>query len=290
MGRRSLVLIGLLLALAGGVAVFLNWLLFSQAGLEFAIARLSQLPTLKIEVRGARGSIAGPLSADSVVVDHEAAHVVVRGLTVNPEPSGLIAGHFGLEGLAVSRVEVTLKERPPQPEKPLYFLPAGLRITAPDFRLGDIALTLQSGQRIEARAAKGSLSLTRWRLDLDPVEVHGPNGRISGSLALRASEPLGLRTDLRGEWRLPGDDFDYRFRVVTRGTLDRLGADVFLDSPAKLTFAGTLLDLTGQPRADGTFRMTAFDGSPWVPAGRFPQLTARSRSPRAWPRSGSMAR
>ena len=273
MRRRSLVVIGLLLALAGGGALFLHWLLFTQQGLDFAIAQLSRLPTLKIEVRGARGSIAGPLTADSIVVDHAAAHIVARGLTVNPEPSGLIVGHLGLEGLQVSRVEVTLKERPPQPETPLYFLPAGLQITAPDFRLGDIALTLESGQRIEARAAKGSLNLTRWRLGLDPLDVRGPDGRITGNLALRASEPLGLRTDLRGEWRLPGDAFDYRFRVVTRGDLDRLGADIFLDAPAKLTFAGTLLDLTEQPRAEGTFRMTAFDGSPWVPAGRLPQLT-----------------
>ena len=273
MRRRSVVLLGLLLALAGGVTLFLHWLLFTQQGLEFALVQLGRLPNVKVEVRGARGSIVGPLTADSIVVDHEAARVVARGLTVNPEPGGLVVGHLGLEGLAVSRVEVTLKERPPRPKTPPHFLPAGLRITAPDFRLGDLALTLKGGQRIEAREAHGSLSLTRWRLDLDPVDVRGPNGRISGNLVLRASEPLGLRTDLRGEWRLPGDDFEYRFRAVTRGNLDRLGADIFLDAPAKLTFAGTLLDLTGQPRAEGTFRMTAFDGSPWVPAGRFPQLT-----------------
>ncbi len=273
MRRRSVVFLGVLLALAGSVALFLHWLLFTQQGLEFAIAQLGRLPTVKIEVHGARGSIAGPLTADSVTVDHEAAHVVARGLAVSPEPSGLVVGHFGLEGLTVSRLEVTLKERPPQPRKPPYFLPAGLHITAPDFRLGNIALTLKSGQRIEARSARGSLSVTRWRLDLDPVDVHGPDGRISGNLVLRASEPLGLRTDLRGEWRLPGDAFEYRFRVVTRGNLDRLGADVYLDAPAKLRFAGTLLDLTEQPRAKGTFRMTAFDGSPWVPAGRFPPLT-----------------
>jgi translocation and assembly module TamB len=267
------VLLGLLLALGGGVALFLQWLLFTQPGLEFALAQLGRLPSVKIEVRGARGSIAGPLTADSIVVDHEAAHIVARGLAVNPEPGGLVVGHLGLDGLAVSHVAVTLKERPPQPDKPLHFLPAGLRIAAPDFRLGNLTLTLKSGQRIEASEARGSLSLTRWRLDLDPVNVRGPNGRLSGNLVLRASEPLGLRTDLRGDWRLPGDDFEYRFRVVTRGNLDRLGADLFLDAPAKLTFAGTLLDLTGQPRAEGTFRMTAFDGSPWVPAGRFPQLT-----------------
>ncbi|MBK6350654.1 MAG: translocation/assembly module TamB domain-containing protein [Proteobacteria bacterium] len=273
MRRRYAMFLGLLLALAGGLALFLHWLLFTQQGLEFALAQLGRLPTLKIEVRGARGSIAGPLTADSVTVEHEAAHVVARGLALNPEPSGLIVGHLGVERLTVSRLEVTLKERPPQPEKPPYFLPAGLRITAPDFRLGNIALTLKSGQRIEARAATGSLSLTRWRLDLDPVDVRAPDGRISGNLTLRASEPLGLRTDLRGEWRLPDDAFEYRFRVVTRGNLDRLGADIFLDAPAKLTFAGTLLDLTEQARAKGTFRMTAFDGSPWVPAGRLPQLT-----------------
>ncbi len=273
MRRRYAVFLGLLLALAGGIALFLHWLLFTQQGLEFAVAQLGRLPTVKIEVRGARGSIAGPLRADSVTVEHEAAHVVARGLTANPEPSGLIIGHFGVEDLTVSRLEVTLKERPPQPEKPPYFLPAGLHITAPDFRLGNIALTLKGGQRIEARAATGSFSLTRWRLDLDPVDVRGPDGRISGSLVLRASEPLGLRTDLRGEWRLPDDAFEYRFRAVTRGNLDRLGADIFLDAPAKLRFTGTLLDLTGKPRASGTFRMTAFDGSPWVPAGRLPRVT-----------------
>ncbi len=153
MRRRYVVLLGLLLALAGSVALFLHWLLFTQQGLEFALAQLGRLPTVKIEVRGARGSIAGPLTADSVTVDHEAAHVVARGLAVRPEPGGLIVGHFELEGLTVSRLEVTLKERPPRPEKPPYFLPAGLRITAPDFRLGNIALTLVSGQRIEARSA-----------------------------------------------------------------------------------------------------------------------------------------
>ena len=121
--------LGLLLALAGGLALFLHWLLFTQQGLEFALAQLGRLPTLKIEVRGARGSIAGPLTADSVTVEHEAVHVVARGLTVNPEPSGLVIGHLGIEGLTVSRLEGTLKERPPRPEKPPYFLPAGLRIT-----------------------------------------------------------------------------------------------------------------------------------------------------------------
>jgi translocation and assembly module TamB len=48
---------------------------------------------------------------------------------------------------------------------------------------------------------------------------------------------------------------------------------LYLDSPAKLSFSGTLLDLTENPRARGTFRFTDFDGSPWMPAGRIPRLS-----------------
>jgi translocation and assembly module TamB len=272
--RRSIIGLGVLLLLAGVVAWLMYWLLFTQRGLDFALAQLQRIPSLQVEVRGARGTLAGSLEADQITIDHEAAHIVVRGLRVSPDPGGLLVGHFELDDLRVAALEVTLKERPPQPDQPLHFLPTGLQISAPAFRVNDVALTLQNGQRIDVREATGSLRLTRWRLDADPIDIRGqPSGHIAGSLTLRATEPLGLRTDLRGDWQLPGEPYEYRFRVVTRGNLDRLGADVFLDSPARLSFAGTLLDLTGQPRAEGTLRLEHFDASPWVPAGRLPQLT-----------------
>ena len=273
MRRGWLIFGGLLLFLAGALGGITHWLINTQQGLDFALAQLHRVPNVNIEVFGARGTLAGTLEANRVVLDHEAVHIVVRGVKVHPEPAGLVVGRLGLEDLSIARTEVTLKRRPPQPESEPHFLPAGLHITAPGFRLGAIAVTLQNGQRIEAREAKGSLDVTRWRLTLDPVNVRGPDGLVTGSLALRAMQPLGLRADLRGEWRLPGDEFEYRFRMVTRGNLDRLGADLYLDSPAKLTFAGTLLDLTENPRAEGTFRLSDFDGSPWIPQGRLPQLS-----------------
>jgi len=271
--RGGLILGGLLLVLAGALAGFTHWLLNTQPGLEFVLAQLPRLPNVKVEVVGARGTLAGALSADRIVVDHEAVHVVAYGVKLDAEPGALVVGRLGLADLSIDRSEVTLKQRPPQPDSAPHFLPAGLHITAPGFRLGPMLVTLQNGQRLEARSAQGTLEVTRWRLVLEPLEVRGTDGLITGSLVLRAMQPLGLRTDLRGEWRLPGDDFQYRFRVVTRGNLDRLGADLYLDSPARLSFAGTLLDLTGQPRAKGTFRLADFDGSPWLPTGRLPKLS-----------------
>jgi translocation and assembly module TamB len=264
---------GLVLLLALALAWLSYWLLYTQPGLQFALSQLQRIPNVRIEVTGARGRLAGPLAADQVVVDHEAAHIVARGVRVDPDTSGLFVGHLGLDELTVASADVRLKQRPPRPESSPHFLPAGLRIHAPEFRLGPLALTLQNGQAVDIRQVTGSLELTRSRLDLDPLEVRGPDGRISGSLALLAREPLGLRTDLRGEWRLPGDEFEYRFRATTRGNLDRLGAELHLDAPARLSFSGNLLDLTGTPRASGTIRLDAFDGSPWIPAGRLPRLT-----------------
>ncbi|HEX9207062.1 MAG TPA: translocation/assembly module TamB domain-containing protein [Steroidobacteraceae bacterium] len=273
MRRGSAIAGASVLLLAALVGVAAHWLLYTQPGLEFVLRQLGRLPTVQIEVKGVRGTLAGPLEADSVVVDHEAVRVQLRNLRVVSRVRALPIGLVTLDDLVIGKVDVQLKERPERPESDTHFLPAWLRINAPDFRVGDTVVTLQGGQRIVAQEIRGSLHLTRWRLDVDPVVVHGPQGQVDGKLGLRATTPLGLVTDLRGDWRLPGDAFDYRFRLKTRGDLDRLGADIVLDAPARISFSGTLLDLTGTPRAQGTFHLVDVDGSPWVTAGTLPKLT-----------------
>ena len=275
MRARGWLLAGVLLvALLGAIAWFAHRLLFTQAGLDFVLGQLDRLQAVRIEVAGARGTLAGPLTADRIVVDHEAVHVEAAGVRLAITPAALLAGRISLSTLEVAKLRVRLEERPEQPRTAPHFLPHGLSIHVPALRVDDIEVTLQNGQRLVASEARAALSLTRWRLDLDPVAVRGPQGQLAGSLALRATEPLDLRTDLRGEWRFPGDEFEYRFRVATRGRLDRLAAEVYLDTPARLSFSGTLLDLTdGNPRARGTLRMTDFDGSPWLPPGRAPPLS-----------------
>jgi translocation and assembly module TamB len=263
----------MLLAVVATTAVLLYRLVYTQPGLDFALRQLDRLPGMRIEITGARGTLAGPLDAERIVVDHEALHLEVRGLHVALQPRSLLAGTVRLTEARVEGLSLRLKPRPEQPKTPPGFLPAGLSIVVPRFEVGPSEITLQGGQAIALRQAAGSLRLTRWRLDVDPLDVRGPDGQVAGSLALRATEPLGLRTNLRGEWRFPGDAFDYRFRVETRGRLDRLGADVYLDAPTRLSFSGTLLDLTGNPRARGTFRLVDFDGSPWLPPDRIPRLS-----------------
>ena len=126
--RVSLVLggIALLLLIVGGVLA--HRLLYTQAGLEFALEQLHRVPGVRIEVSGAEGTIAGPLDVARLVVDHEALHLEAQDLHVALQARALLAGAVHLRDLSIGRAAVRLKERPEQPKKPPGFLPAGLRI------------------------------------------------------------------------------------------------------------------------------------------------------------------
>jgi translocation and assembly module TamB len=262
----------LLLILLLGVPALLHGLLYTQSGLEFVLARLQGLETVRIEVTGARGVIAGPLSFDRVVVDHAAVHVVADDVRGTPSIVSLAAGRLSLNDASIGRVEVTIKDRGPQPETEIHFLPAWLSIVAPDATVRQAGVTLKNGYRLHVASVRGSARITRWRLDVDPFVLEDPAGRVSGKVFLRGTMPLGLRGEATGSWRL-ADGREYRFAAAAKGNLDRLGVDASITQPAKVAFAGTALGLTGDVHAVGAVRVVDFDGSPWIPPGRLPSLS-----------------
>jgi translocation and assembly module TamB len=262
----------LVVLLLGVPALLLHRLLYTQQGLEFVLARLQGLESVRIEVTGARGVIAGPLSFDRVVVDHAAVRVVADDLRGTPSIASLVAGRIALTDASVGRAEVTLKDRGPQPATEIHFLPAWLSIVAHDATVKQAGVTLKNGRRLHVESIRGSVRLTRWRLDVDPFAIEDRSGRIGGKVFLRGSLPLGLRGEASGLWRLP-DGHEYRFAARVAGDLDRLGVDASITQPARLAFAGTALDLTREVRAIGTVRVIDFDGSPWIPRGRLPSLS-----------------
>ena len=164
MTRRWLLAGGILALLGGAAALFVHYLLYTPDGLRFVLRQLSRLETVKIQVVGATGTLAGPLSADRIVVDHEAVHVDVRGVRCELRARHLLTGTVRLDGLAVDHVDVTLKERQPPPESETHFLPPGLGIAAPSFAVRDLSLTLKDGSRFALQRAYGSLRMNRWRI------------------------------------------------------------------------------------------------------------------------------
>jgi len=264
--------------------------LHSESALQWALAQLTRVPNVRIEATGASGTLAGPLTIERLVIDHEAARIEARGIRLEASVRTLLAGTVHLEQATVGRLDVVLKVREEQPPEQPYFLPQFLQVTAPDLQLGNFGLTLANGQRFTAASVRGALAVTRWRIDLTDIVVEDAAGRIEGALTLRATLPLGLRVAGNGHWRLP-DDRTYRFAAAARGNLDRLATTVALAEPANVSFDGNALTLTGTPRAVGTLRVTDFDGTPWLLPGQWPRMNgsiALDASPTAFGLDGTL--
>lgn len=272
MKRRQVVIVVLLALLVVVPAVLLHRLLYTQQGLDFVVSKLQLIESARIEVSGAEGTLAGALSFAHVVVDHEAVRIEADGVRGVPRVIGLLAGRLWLDQAGIDRVEVTLKDRGPQPESEIHFLPAWLGISADDVTVRQVGVRLKDGTRLQVASVRGDVRVTRWRVDVTPFAIEDDAGRLDGEVYLRGTIPLGLRGNVAGHWRLP-DGHQYRFAAATYGKLDRLAIDALLVSPASLSFSGNLLDLETDPRAVGTLRATEFDGSPWLSPGQLPALS-----------------
>lgn len=269
---RWIVPIVALAVLAGLPLAALHRLLTTEAGLQWAVAQLGHIPSVRIEAHGASGTLAGPLTVQRLVVDHEAVHVEATGVQLDVRLRSLLAGDVYLEQATVGQLEVQLKTREEQPPEAPRFLPDFLAVLAPSLKVDNVGLTLADGQRFAVASVRGSLAMTSSRIDVADLVVADPLGRIDGTLTLRATLPLGLRTALNGHWQLP-DGHTYQFAAAARGNLDRLATTLTLAQPANLSFHGTALALTEAPRIVGTLRATDFDGSPWLPQGAWPRMS-----------------
>ena len=272
--RRWILSVGLAVLLLATVAagVLVHRLLYTPAGLDLLVRQLARLDSVKIEVRGAEGVLAGSLSAEAVIVDHEAVRIEARRLRVRPDLHAALTGLVTLDEVAIGEISVQLREREDQPPSETHFLPAWLRLELPGFSARKVSLALADGTTYAVREITGTANVTRWRIDLAPLAIDDALGRVSGNVVLRAGLPLGLRGDVTGRWRLP-DARTYQFTAEVRGDLDRLGTEFRLQQPAHLAFSGTLLGLTESPQANGVVRVADFDGTPWIPQGTLPQLS-----------------
>ena len=273
MSRRTGIVIGVLLTLVLIAAFVSRWLLYTEAGLQFVLARIEHLATVSIVTRGASGTIAGGLAAEHITIDHEAVHIELDRVRITPDLARILAQTAAVDRLESGVVDVTLKHRPPQPEKPPYFLPRFLTVVVGEMVAGPVRLTLANGQHYSVGQFRSSdLELTRYRLEVKDYVLEDPAGLVAGTITLRATRPLGLRGRATGKWRLP-DEREYRFAATVNGNLDRLGVDATLVEPARLAFNGNALALTEEPRLVGTIRMQDFTGAPWVVGDKVPPLS-----------------
>jgi hypothetical protein len=112
--------------------LFLGWVVYTEAGLRFAVARLPErLGKVTLKIENVHGTIAGGFGADRVDVDQERTHVRVDKGTARVNVWPLLVGRIAVREARSELVLIELKKRlRPPPKTPPKFLPRLLSISA----------------------------------------------------------------------------------------------------------------------------------------------------------------
>src|SRR3954468_22581460 len=131
--KRRLKIVGLSVgALVLLVILLVAWVIYTEAGLQFAVARLPrQLGSVTLSIDDVRGTIAGGFSAKRVDVDHALTHVLVENGRARANFWPLLVGGISARRAQADLVVVEVKKRPKdRPVPPPRFLPRFLSISA----------------------------------------------------------------------------------------------------------------------------------------------------------------
>lgn len=235
-----------------------GWLLFTESGLHRVLALVERLPMVQLRFEGARGSIAGPLAIDRVVVDHERVHVEARSVRTDLRLTSVPLLLLDLDYVHVAAVDVQVKPRvTPPDDRPPRFLPAWLALRVADAKIDRAAIRVPSGTTVEVRRiAAARAKLTQKRIVVEGGTADGGAWAASGDAALLAADPLGLE----GSGRFVVRVGERRFEGVgtARGDLEALAVDATSTAPRGARFAGRLRLLDGFG-VDGRATLDRFD-------------------------------
>lgn len=261
--KRKLKIAGLaLLALVALLVACLAWVIYTEAGLRFAVARLPAKfgkSQTELVITNVQGTIARGFSAERVDVRHEVTNVaVVNGRArVNFWP--LLVGRIAVHEAYAERVEITVKKRVrPRPQTPPKFLPRLLSISATRASTDALVIEAPNGRIVQFDdvTAAGTLSHRTIRVFDSNLAFGVLRARALGQL--HAADPMKLEGDATVRMIIEGQP-EWRADAVFDGDLDRVPIEGKLQAPFRADFSGELLELSSNFNWTGEAQVHDFD-------------------------------
>ena len=253
MGMKKLIVtvasIVMLSMLTAGLAI--SWLCYTASGLQFALLQLNHLPNLNVQVEGVTGRLAGPLHVGHIALEHQRVRVDVEDLDIDLTPALLLGGLIEINRLSAAQISVTLK--PPlsnQPDQPVHFLPAFLRISVDEFAIKQASYVHTNGYTVVATPLQGAAELSRSRLRVQKLNAITREFDTRGEVVLDSDRVLTLQADLQADYKLSNGP-------VLRGDITASGPVTGARRELRLS---TLLHQPHEARLSGVL---AFSESGW---------------------------
>ena len=214
MKRRSQILLaGFVFALAlAGTAL---WLLASESGLRFALARV-QAAVPGLAVGRVHGRIMGAVTIEGLRIDRPSFRLRADRLLADLNALDLLNARFHFRSLYVQGLSVTTRPAGRSAESPTNTVLPDLSIKA--LRVEDARLTTADGNEYDVGNLTGVLSAHGQRITLSEMQMRGSLGEASGRVTIDLSEPWWIdqarlefsaepraQLRLRGRLQSPGD-------------------------------------------------------------------------------------
>jgi translocation and assembly module TamB len=239
---------------------FVGWVVYSEAGLRFAVARLPErLGKVTLRIENVHGTIAGGFGADRVDVDQERTHVRVDNGSARVNVWPLLVGRIAVRDARADAVLIELKPRlRPPPKTPPKFLPRLLSISAEAAFSHSLVIVTPNGRRTEFTevSAAGIVGHKTIRIFEGDIIFGVLRSRAIGEL--RAAGSMKLRGEATTRMIIEGQPV-WRLDASFDGDLDKLPLTGRLQEPFRADVRGQLLSLSSNFHWTGKADVHNFD-------------------------------
>ena len=240
--------------------LFVAWVLYTEAGLRFAVARLPErLGKVTLKIEHVHGTIAGGFGADRVDVDQERSHVRVDKGTARVNVWPLLVGRIAVREARSDLVLIELKTRlHPPPKTPPKFLPRLLSISAESAFTHSLVIVNPSGRRTEFTEVSGAGIVGHKTIRIFEGSIIYGYLRSHAIGELRAAETMKLSGEATTRMIIEGQPV-WRMDASFDGDLDKLPLTGKLQEPFRADLRAELLTLANNFHWTGNADVHNFD-------------------------------
>lgn len=248
------------------VVSVLAWVIYTESGLQFAVARLpQQLGKVTLIIEDVHGTIAGGFSAKRVDVDHDLTHVLVENGHARVNFWPLLVGRISVRTAQADMTLIEVKKRPKdRPNTPPRFLPRFLSISAEKANTKQLVIIAPNGRRVEFDDVSGAGIVGHKVIRIFEGNI------IYGFLQARAlgqldaADTMKLSGEATVHMIIDGQP-NWRADASFKGDLDKLPLTGTLQEPFRADLTGELLELASNFHWKGkalvhNFDLTKFGG------------------------------
>jgi translocation and assembly module TamB len=226
------------------VLSFLGWIIYTEAGLQFAVAHLPEkMGKVTLHIEDVRGTIAGGFRAARVDVDHERSHVYIENASARVNFWPLLVGRISVRRADAELVQVEVRRRVrPPPDTPPKFMPRLLSISAERATAKSLVVIAPNGKHVVFNDVNGAGIVGHKTIRIyEGNAIYGVlHARAIG--VLRADNPIKLSGESTTRMIIDGQP-EWLAQASFDGDLATLPVTGKLQAPFRADMRGELLEL-----------------------------------------------